>query len=675
MGVSFRIKQYGKMFIQNVYLPAVYNYAVRRTSVDNELVVFADAHNEKLPESMQLAYSEIKKRGYKIKTVSSDFSKMSYMGQLRFMTRFMKIYARSSYVFISSYFLPVSSCRKREETKVIQLWHSGGLLKKMGYDAEDDFPKYYHGKITANYDHVTVSAPACVKYWERAWRMQHGIVFADGISRTDIYFDESWNNEARIKFEKIHPDAVGKKICVYAPSFSGNASNPRCMGMESGIVEAAGKLSDDWYFCFSLHPHLKDKYMRYSEKMTTSELLPVADLLITDYSSVLFDYSIYKKPFLLFCPDYDDYKKKRGFYKDPADFPAPLIKSSSELVSVIRNEKWKDFKDKYEEFYRTYMGRCDGKATSRILRSAGMRENIRMIFLDLDDTTLDGHGKLDDTTIEAMTRAYNNGIEIVVASGRSFSCLPHELEKVPFIKYAICSNGANVFQIQQKKCLKSFLLTENAVRQIVKIADDYDVFVDAFLAGEAHSEKRYLEEADRNPEITPHRRQYLHSTRIPEKNIREFINKHVHELDCLNIICFDKNKRNEIVKRINNEVDDVYLTSSIPHLLEISYKDAGKESGLIWIAHKLDIPVYECAAFGNADNDAGMISEAGLGVAVRNSSKKCFDAADLIIGPNDGNSVAVEINRIADDIEKNRSRLSLLKCKIHDVNMSDNKNV
>ena len=64
----------------------------------------------------------------------------------------MKEYAAAGYVYICSYFLPVSSCKKRKETKVIQLWHSGGLLKKMGYDTKDDIPRDYKGDVTANYD-------------------------------------------------------------------------------------------------------------------------------------------------------------------------------------------------------------------------------------------------------------------------------------------------------------------------------------------------------------------------------------------------------------------------------------------------------------------------------------------------------------------------------------------
>ena len=65
---------------------------------------------------------------------------------------FMQVYAQAEYVFINSYFLPVSSCRKRKETTVVQLWHSGGLMKKMGYDTTEDIPKYYKGNPTANYD-------------------------------------------------------------------------------------------------------------------------------------------------------------------------------------------------------------------------------------------------------------------------------------------------------------------------------------------------------------------------------------------------------------------------------------------------------------------------------------------------------------------------------------------
>ena len=159
----------GKSLMQNIYLPHLYKNAVKKTQVNPKLVLFADAHSKELPESMELIYREVKRRGYHCEKWCVCFEDMSRAEQTLFMKNFMKRYAEAAFVVLSSYFLPVSSCEKRPETRVIQLWHSGGLMKKMGYDAPDDFPPYYKGDVTANYDYVSVSADVCIPCWESAW--------------------------------------------------------------------------------------------------------------------------------------------------------------------------------------------------------------------------------------------------------------------------------------------------------------------------------------------------------------------------------------------------------------------------------------------------------------------------------------------------------------------------
>ncbi len=274
--------------------------------------------------------------------------------------------------------------------------------------------------------------------------------------------------------------------------------------------------------------------------------------------------------------------------------------------------------------------------------------NIKMVAFDLDDTALDGHGQLTDKTRDAFTAAAEAGIEPVIASGRSFYSLPEELLSVPGIRYAICSNGANLFDVKEKKCLRSFTLREHSVRQIVSLADDYGdrIYLDAFTEGVPHSDRRLLDTLLNNDRISEHRKAYLRRTRRPEDDIRQFIADNKTRLDCMNYNVFDPVLFDELMDRLGREVEDIYFTSSIPELIEISYKDCGKANGLIKMCEYLGMDISEAAAFGNADNDADMIRAAGIGYAVANSSKEALDAADEIIGPNTADSVADTIMKI-----------------------------
>lgn len=280
-----------------------------------------------------------------------------------------------------------------------------------------------------------------------------------------------------------------------------------------------------------------------------------------------------------------------------------------------------------------------------------LETEIKMLAFDLDDTALDGNGQLAPETREAFVKAAEAGIEPVIASGRSFYSLPQELLEVPGVRYAICSNGANLFDTVNRKCLDSMCLEEYSIDQIVKIADDYKdtVYLDAFTEGVPHSDRRLLDTLLSNDKISEHRKAYLRRTRRPEEDIRGFIRDNKSHLDCMNYNVFDTRLFDELMSRLANEVQDIYFTSSIPELIEISYKDSGKAAGLRRMCDYLNIPIQNVAAFGNADNDAEMISVAGRGYAVANSSQVALDAADVVIGPCWENSVAEEIMRILEE--------------------------
>ena len=214
----FRIRQWIKMLLQNVLLPVVYGW-YRRKPVQPGRILMADAHHDEMPFSMRRVWEELKKRGYEPELFIANFSHLSFGAMASFLIRFMRAYAQAECVFICDYFLPASSCKKRKETKLIQLWHSCGLMKKIAFDAGDDIPKNYHGDMFGNYTYLTMSAPVCVPVHARALHLEKSRIRATGISRTDYYFDADWNTKCRERFLEQYPQARGKKIAVWAPTF------------------------------------------------------------------------------------------------------------------------------------------------------------------------------------------------------------------------------------------------------------------------------------------------------------------------------------------------------------------------------------------------------------------------------------------------------------------------
>ncbi|MDE5873087.1 MAG: CDP-glycerol glycerophosphotransferase family protein, partial [Lachnospiraceae bacterium] len=189
--LKFKIKQLLKMLCQHVLFPLVYNLN-RFKPVDKNKIILADAHHENCPQYMKQVRDDLFHLGYDVQECFFDLRKISTFSGMKKMLGFMKLYAVSGCVIICNNFLPVAACKKRKETRVIQLWHGCGAFKKFGYDAFDDIPKGYRGNVYKNYDLVTVSGEYCVPFFESAMRLGKGIVKPFGCCITDRLFDRKY---------------------------------------------------------------------------------------------------------------------------------------------------------------------------------------------------------------------------------------------------------------------------------------------------------------------------------------------------------------------------------------------------------------------------------------------------------------------------------------------------
>ena len=368
----FVVKQLIKMVLQHMILPVIYGFwQIVYLGREPELIVFADAHHDTFPYSMKNMYEEVQRRGYEVVTEIHDYSKLSQLKTFLLAAHFMKIYAQAKVIFICDNFFPLVSCKKSKKTKVVQLWHSCGLLKKMGYDTNEDIPKYYIGNVYKNYDLVTVSAPECEKHLTRAMRQPEGVVKALGVSRTDTYYDPQWIEACKSRFYETYPEAVNKKVVLWAPTFRGNAGDPYQVGTE-GIMQLEKELGDEYFVIRKVHPHIENRYHLSNCSIPSEQLFPVADLMITDYSSIVFDYLFFKKPYILFAPDLEAYLDKRGFYVEYESLCPYIVTEDAKLKEIVlsvlngQNEEW------IQEQYDFHISSCDGHVTERILEYLGL---------------------------------------------------------------------------------------------------------------------------------------------------------------------------------------------------------------------------------------------------------------------------------------------------------------
>lgn len=270
---------------------------------------------------------------------------------------------------------------------------------------------------------------------------------------------------------------------------------------------------------------------------------------------------------------------------------------------------------------------------------------IRCIALDLDRTTLNSEGHLSGDNRKAIEQAVSSGIQIAVASGRSLDSLPGEVMEIPGIRYAITSNGAAVYDLKEGVCLRQYKLKAEAVQDILRWTQGEDVTFEAFIDGKPYAEKAYVEDPVRFGAM-PRSIPYIQGTRKPTEDMRSFIREHEGELDCIDVVVKSEEYKRRLWKTLEKQVRDVYITSSVKQLLEISDVNAGKNTAAEFLIGYLGLTREELAGFGDGHNDSGLLRYAGIGFAVANASEECREAADRMVASNDEDGVAEGIDYI-----------------------------
>lgn len=275
---------------------------------------------------------------------------------------------------------------------------------------------------------------------------------------------------------------------------------------------------------------------------------------------------------------------------------------------------------------------------------------ITCIALDLDGTALNPQGRLSQGNRKAIEKALSKGIQVVAASGRSLDSLPTDILDIPGIQYGITSNGAAVYRLSDRKCLKQSKLTKESVREILTWTQKQEVVFEGFIEGKPYAQKEYVEDPVRfgaMERAVP----YIQSTRKPVENMENFLYEKRQVLDCLDIVVKSEEMKRKLWKTLQENVKDVYITSSVPQLLEIAHKDGGKDAGIRFLLEYLGLEKSGLAAFGDGDNDTEMLSYAQVGIAMGNASQGCKKAADWIVPSNEEDGVAWGIERLLKEKE------------------------
>lgn len=286
----------------------------------------------------------------------------------------VKYYMLTSKVIVTDdYMKYLRSVKLRDGQKVVQLWHASGAFKRFGLDAPSRLSRLEEYNTHSQYTDVCVSSEYVRQFYAHAFGIDMDVIKAIGSPRTDSLVDKEKRKSDREYLESLHPLLKDKKIYIYFPTFRETDGTLSEFDPKIDWSRLNDDLADDEVFIISRHPVMKKEFFKnafYSRiKDYTFEptplLLSVADVVITDYSSIIFDASIINIPMVFYCPDYNEYE--REFYLDyEKDLPGEIVCDNTELLSKIRGalEKGAD-REEMKRFREKEVGSCDGNSTKR----------------------------------------------------------------------------------------------------------------------------------------------------------------------------------------------------------------------------------------------------------------------------------------------------------------------
>ncbi|HEY2917086.1 MAG TPA: CDP-glycerol glycerophosphotransferase family protein [Candidatus Limnocylindrales bacterium] len=313
--------------------------------------------------------------------------------------------ARASLVVVDDYFFPLEVIRKRPGTRAVQAWHACGAFKRFGYSVADkgfgaDDASLAAYPIHANYDLCLVSAERFAPFYAEAFRQPLERFTARlGIPRTDVLVDPVARAAAEARVRARYRLPAGKRVVLYAPTFRGRRITEARSPLDLDIEVMRTALAPDHVLLVRAHPFVTTRLsageagtephgagsraghgpadpgeggsnagfvIDVSGWPELNELLLVSDVLVTDYSSAIYEFALLGRPIAFLTPDRAAYEDERGFYlRFPEDLPGPAFGTTAALAAWLRSGPFDV--ERVRQFAARSFDVADGHATARFV--------------------------------------------------------------------------------------------------------------------------------------------------------------------------------------------------------------------------------------------------------------------------------------------------------------------
>lgn len=333
----------------------------------NNKVTYISYRSNNITKEMNLISDEIRKVQPNTKEVFLMLKYKNTLGdKFRYVIEIIKqVYhvKTSKVVIIDGNNFVISNIDKKD-TKVVQIWHACGAIKKFG----QDFERKYEIK---NYDYVITCSSSSKECMSSAFGVSEDQILPLGYPKTDLLFDEKIMSKYKSNMYNKYPFLKNKKVILYAPTFRGEAVYEKKV-LHVDLGKIANLLGDDYVLLYKFHPIIsnteiesKSNNLYNVSDESLYKLFSVTDVLVSDFSAIIYDFSILEKPIVLYTPDLDEYKNNRGLYVDYESFaPGKITYTEEELLKAIKDERFE--LEKVKRLKETFFDYRDGKSSYRI---------------------------------------------------------------------------------------------------------------------------------------------------------------------------------------------------------------------------------------------------------------------------------------------------------------------
>lgn len=341
-------------------------FFVKRMKIKNNRITFITIESDELRDDLKMIYEKLDREKYDIKVDAFQYSKKSLMNNIQYLFQCIKqVYdVNTSRIVLLRDNNYVVSNFKRDDVKVIQVWHASGAIKKFGNATERKY-------AISNYDYVIANS----NYWKEpyayAFSVEQENVLNLGMPRIDQLHDKEFLAKVRENLRE-ELSVSEKKVILYAPTFRGDIYSGFRM-IPFDLEKVVESLGEEYVILCKYHPLLSD-YFPYQHhqiincnKYSTYDLFAASDMMISDYSSIIFDYALLNRPMLYFVPDLEEYCADRGLFVEYYGLPGKVCVSEDDVIEAVRNPKMEGISEFAQKFF-TYQ---DGKNTERNVEFIG----------------------------------------------------------------------------------------------------------------------------------------------------------------------------------------------------------------------------------------------------------------------------------------------------------------